>query len=226
MNSNQHLIDILKGTEFIPLFNNFERDTISEIDLSASNIELLSINLESVSELSDYIFSKLKQDKSIYGIGGYGENRLVYQMSDLFGEGEDARTIHLGTDVWCEAGTFVYCPFDAYVHSFQNNNSYKDYGPTIILEHSIQDAMFYSLYGHLSQRSIDGLKKGAPIKSGEKFAQIGTDSENGEWPPHLHFQIIIDLGNYYGDYPGVVSKAEAEKYKENCPDPNYILKIL
>jgi hypothetical protein len=42
---------------------------------------------------------------------------------------------------------------------------------------------------------------------------------NGDWPPHLHFQIISDMGTKRGDYPGVCSKSEKDVYKKMCPDP-------
>jgi hypothetical protein len=37
---------------------------------------------------------------------------------------------------------------DGRVHSFQNNDSLGNYGPTIILEHQVEDLTFYTLYGH------------------------------------------------------------------------------
>ena len=48
---------------------------------------------------------------------------------------------------------------------------------------------------------------------------------NGDYPPHLHFQIINDLQGNFGDYLGVCSANELDFYKENCPDPNLILKL-
>jgi hypothetical protein len=50
--------------------------------------------------------------------------------------------------------------------------------------------------------------------------------ENGHWPPHLHFQLIIDMGKAKGDYPGVCKYSEREKYLDNCPDPGFILSMV
>jgi murein DD-endopeptidase MepM/ murein hydrolase activator NlpD len=47
-----------------------------------------------------------------------------------------------------------------FVHSFNYNTGLGDYGPTIILEHKIEDHKFYTLYGHLSLESIDGIEIG------------------------------------------------------------------
>ena len=66
---------------------------------------------------------------------------------------------------------------------------------------------------------------GDKIKAGEIFCSFGEPAENGNWPPHLHFQVIADIGNYFGDYPGVCSEKDRDYYLENCPDPDYILQL-
>jgi hypothetical protein len=50
--------------------------------------------------------------------------------------------------------------------------------------------------------------------------------ENGQWPPHLHFQVIIDMEFKKGDYPGVCKLNEKEKYLRNCPNPDLILQMM
>ena len=112
------------------------------------------------------------------------------------------------------------------VHSFQNNEGNCNYGPTIILRHEINTELtFYTLYGHLSLESLDGLSVGKKIKLGEQVATIGEIPINGNWPPHLHFQIMLDMLGFEGDFPGVAFPAEKEIWKSICPDPKYLLKI-
>jgi murein DD-endopeptidase MepM/ murein hydrolase activator NlpD len=111
------------------------------------------------------------------------------------------------------------------VHSYKNNNNLGDYGPTIILEHKISNTKFYTLYGHLSLASITSLKIGQKFVKGEQIATLGNISVNGDYPPHLHFQIIRDIQDSFGDYPGVCSKKDLEFYIRNCPDPNLLLKF-
>ena len=48
---------------------------------------------------------------------------------------------------------------------------------------------------------------------------------NGDYAPHLHFQIIKNIADYEGDYPGVSSKNDLDFYSANCPDPNLVLKL-
>jgi 4-aminobutyrate aminotransferase-like enzyme len=85
--------------------------------------------------------------------------------------------------------------------------------------------MFYTLYGHLSRNSLAGLRQGKVLKKGEKVGWIGTSSENGGWPPHLHLQIITDLLGLTGDFPGVALPGQRELWLSLCPDPNLILDI-
>ena len=138
---------------------------------------------------------------------------------------EDERNIHLGIDLWAEVNSKIHTPLDATIHSFKNNTNHGDYGPTLILKHNIEDETFYTLYGHLSLASIEGLKIGVEVKQGEQIATLGTAEVNGDYPPHLHFQIIKDIQDFKGDYPGVSNQLDLEFYKENCPNPNLLLDI-
>ena len=89
----------------------------------------------------------------------------------------------------------------------------------------VQGVGFFTLYGHLTRTSIAGLERGRPVAAGETIARIGSEHENGGWPPHLHFQVIAEMGEYRGDYPGVTTPSERERFRERCPNPNLILGI-
>ena len=136
------------------------------------------------------------------------------------------RNIHLGVDFWCDANTPVLAAIRGKVHSFQNNQTDGDYGPTIILEHYIQGETFYTLYGHLSLASLEGIKVGQEVEDGQAIASVGDESVNGGYAPHLHFQVIEDMQGLYGDYPGVSCKQNIDFYKDNCPDPNLLLNLM
>ena len=75
------------------------------------------------------------------------------------------------------------------------------------------------MYGHLSKKCLKKLKLGQIVKKGEWIGEIGNYKINGNWPPHLHFQIMFDLENYENDYPGVCFEDEQEKFQKNCPNP-------
>jgi len=156
--------------------------------------------------------------------GGYGEDRSIYTQTLFAPDGEEPRTIHLGIDVFAPAGADVVTPLSGRVHSSRINEAEGDYGPTIILEHApVAGLKFHTLYGHLSRDSLKGLKPGTAFMAGEKIAELGTRRENGGWAPHLHFQIILDIGLAKGDYPGVCRRSEQAHWLSICPDPSRLL---
>jgi murein DD-endopeptidase MepM/ murein hydrolase activator NlpD len=194
-------------------------------DLTKNNLELGRLDLNNEKAFSDYITQKIDQNKSQYGVGRYNENRVIYRRSKLFETEIDPRSIHLGIDLWLPAQTPVFAPLDGKVHSFQDNAHFGDYGPTIILEHNIENVKFYTLYGHLSRKSLEKLKVGMKIQKGQEIAKVGGYEENGQWPTHVHFEIITDILGKIGDFPGVSSLSDREFYLTICPNPNLILKI-
>lgn len=199
------------------------------LDLSVDNCDLHNINVSSSSELETYIRNLLKSSGAKVAVGGYLERRAIYSRSDYFAKSSEEmaqRNVHLGIDLWIEAGSEVYAPLEGQVHSFKNNINYGDYGPTLILKHQMMDYEFYTLYGHLSMESLNNKQVGATIDKGQQIATLGTTEVNGDYPPHLHFQIIEDIGDNNGDYPGVSSQKHLEFYKTNCPDPNLLLKLI
>lgn len=139
-------------------------------------------------------------------------------------EGEPRR-LHLGVDIWGPAGTPIFAPLGGMIHSFAFNNHFGDYGATLIVLHQLDGLPFYTLYGHLSLKDIENISTGQYVTRGQEIAHFGFPHENGHWPPHLHFQLILDLGLYEGDYPGVCRYSEREHYLNNCPDPDVILRM-
>lgn len=157
-------------------------------------------------------------------IGGYNEDRGIYDSDVFAGDGGERRTLHLGIDLFAPAGTEVFAPLSGSVHSFQDNNNIKDYGPTVIVQHEPRPGLtFWTLYGHLSRESLDGLFAGKVFNAGDRLARLGDDSVNGGWSPHLHFQVILDLGGRSGDFPGVFKRSERDPWTQVCPDPRPLL---
>ena len=218
----------LKSRIAEPLINrSILKSDYSPLDLSIHNSNLKAINVSSSDDLETFIWDYMKTKNAKVVYGGYLEHRGIYQRSDYFNQlnPETERNIHLGLDIWMEANTPIYAPLAGTIHSFKNNTNHGDYGPTIILKHHIEGVEFYTLYGHLSLASIQDLEVGVEVKKGEYIATLGTAEVNGDYPPHLHFQIIKDIQEYKGDYPGVSNQLDLAFYKENCPDPNLLLKL-
>ncbi len=216
-------------------------DKLFQFDFTDANRELTTEMISDTQLFSQYIHNKLLNSNAKYGIGGYNENRILYKRSSHFeisgssssssiGEGlEEAwasRSIHLGIDIWAAAGTEVFAPVGGMVHSFAYNDNYSDYGATIILQHQLDTVVFHTLYGHLSKADLVNMQEGKYISRGEVFGHFGEPDENGDWPPHLHFQVIDDLRLHKGDYPGVCTIRERKKYLTNCPNPDFILNMM
>lgn len=153
-----------------------------------------------------------------YGIGGYGEDREMYARSSVFDGSGEPRRIHLGLDIWGAAGTPVSAPLAGVVHSIGMHRTAGDYGGTLILRHSLDGMVFHTLYGHMSA-AVQDWSPGAVVGPGDRIGFLGAPPENGYWPPHLHFQVVLDMEGLSGDYPGVCRRSEQERFLSNCPDP-------
>ncbi|WP_298508970.1 peptidoglycan DD-metalloendopeptidase family protein [uncultured Kordia sp.] len=207
---------------------NIAKSDYIPLDLSVTNEQLKTVDVSSSYTLGQYINSYIAMNEAKVAFGGYLEKRGIYNRSNYFNDQNPVteRNIHLGLDLWIAAETPIYTPLDGEVHSFQNNTNFGDYGPTIILKHCIDEVEFYTLYGHLSVASIENLYVGQTFAKGDQIAALGDASVNGDYPPHLHFQIIKDMQDFSGDYPGVSSQKDLEFYKQNCPDPNLLLQLF
>jgi peptidoglycan LD-endopeptidase LytH len=197
------------------------------MDFTASNQELTVDLLSDIDRFSAWVKAYIGRHHGRMGIGGYGEHRTIYQVSEVFDAGagqREPRRLHLGVDLWCPAGTEVYCPYPGKVHSFADQNRKGDYGAVIILEHELDNMVFHTLYGHLSRSSLN-FEVGQPMVAGQQIATLGISVENGWWPPHLHFQLVHDLGPWSGDYPGVCAYSDRARWLANCPDPDLILDL-
>lgn len=195
-------------------------DNTLEIGLNDRNNIFAGVDPSDTDKCWEVLNAALTKQKKIAGIGGYGEKRTAYRVNpDLYGNQEDERCIHIGVDIWMAEGTPIHAPLRATVHSFADNASLGNYGPTIILEHELAGTRFYSLYGHLTKASLSGLAVGQHIEKGQSFAAIGSAAVNGNWVPHLHYQFIADMMGCEGDFIGVTTERETDFYLSLCPEP-------
>ncbi|OUJ74176.1 peptidoglycan DD-metalloendopeptidase family protein [Hymenobacter crusticola] len=198
---------------------------VCRLDFSATNPDLATADLRDSASFEQVVQAMLAAQNAQIGVGGYLEDRVIYRRSPgLFGDPTvPARSLHLGVDVWLPAGTPVLAPYAATVHSLADNAHFGDYGPTVILQHDLEGTTFYTLYGHLGRREYSRLHPGQVLEKGAAFATVGPYPENGDWPPHLHFQLITDMQGRSGDFPGVALPSEREQWAALCPDPNLVL---
>ncbi|MDH5759810.1 MAG: aminotransferase class III-fold pyridoxal phosphate-dependent enzyme [Gemmatimonadota bacterium] len=198
------------------------------LDLSVGSPLLNGRDTEDTPAFSRRVFRHMEDAGASVGIGRYDEPRGFY-LTETFagraGELPERRTVHLGIDIFHRPGAEVRSPLPARVHGVHDNEGRLDYGPTVILEHDSPEGPFWTLYGHLERASLAGLEVGVPLEAGETFARIGPYPENGDWPPHLHFQIIADLLDHSVDFPGVALPRERRVWTSLSPDPDLILGV-
>jgi murein DD-endopeptidase MepM/ murein hydrolase activator NlpD len=201
-----------------------DKNTIT-LDLSRE-AELFGVPLSGlpVDHFNDLINRALLDAETRFAYGRWAENRGIY-ANDLFNSNADTisekRSIHLGLDVFCDDGTKIYSPLDGRIHIKTNNKKELDYGPLLILEHNDDEGgVFFTLYGHLDSKSLINIHEGDKIIAGQLIAEVGAPPENGNWPPHLHFQIILDLLGLGSDFPGVAFPSEKEKWLALSPCPS------
>jgi murein DD-endopeptidase MepM/ murein hydrolase activator NlpD len=119
------------------------------LDLSSSNHTLNQIDFTNTVMFTQYVFGLMNEAGTPLAIGKYNEDRIIYRQSENF-QGHEPRSIHLGIDLWAAEGTAIFSPLPGVIHSFNNNVGFGNYGPTLILQHQLEECIFYTLYGHLS----------------------------------------------------------------------------
>ena len=196
------------------------------LDLSVGSMDLgNNINFENDARFVRRIESLLE---GATGIGGYGETRPLYTTDSYLTAGNNGpawRTVHLGLDIWAAAGTPVYAPCQGTIVGLRDNAGDRNYGPTVILAHTpAEGPTFYTLFGHLARSVLRRFQVGQQVAAGQQIAEIGPRPENGNWPPHLHFQVMLDILGQDGDFPGVAFPEEKTIWLSLCPDPNLLLR--
>ena len=214
---------------FAPLVGSDLRSAnVAPIDLSAGSPLVSSDARENVpAELDRRIQRVLAEQGATIGAGGYDEARLIYAWPNEPAASEP-RTIHMGFDLSLAAGSPLYAPLDGVVHGFEDAVGHHDYGPVIVLRHRTDDAdpvEFYSLYGHLTRDSLDGLRVGQTIAKGAVFARVGSAPTNGDWWPHVHLQLVTDMLDVPCNVDGAVRASQRRVWRSLSPDPNLMLGI-
>jgi len=157
-------------------------------------------------------------------LGRYGEERDIYRDAAFDPNGESARTVHLGIDLFAPAGTPVYAPLDGTIDAFADNHRWLDYGPVLLLRHHTHDGTpFWTLMGHLSVASMASWEVGRAVRAGEQVATVGTTEENVGWPPHVHLQVLTDLCGMGLDVYGVAPRDEISLWRGISPNPALLL---
>lgn len=157
--------------------------------------------------------------KQGWGIGGYNVKRQNMYTAPQY---KSERDIHMGIDIWAPAGEPVYAPLEGKVRYTHNHDQPGNYGGTIVLIHQAAGETTFALYGHLSIYSLDYSQPGKTVMAGDVVGWLGDETENGQWHPHLHYQ-LSRIDPEEADMPGVVSAINREQAKAIYPDPEKVI---
>ena len=216
-----------QATFHFPVVTGANTSSFAVLDCSVSSRWLPSdVETTSSSRLSQIVFDEMAAHRADIGVGRYLEPRIVY-TSGQFATGvlgSESRTIHLGIDLFAPAGATVVAPLDGVAECVVKIDLPLDYGNLVILRHEpCEGIRFFTLYGHLADKTAEAISVGQDIKAGEILGWLGSETENGGWSPHLHFQIMRDLLDYENDFPGVCVASQEHAWSCFCPNPNLVL---
>ncbi|MCV6628773.1 MAG: aminotransferase class III-fold pyridoxal phosphate-dependent enzyme [Flavobacteriaceae bacterium] len=208
------------------LFPETTQRKVYPLDLSAGSSWLGHQTEIDDLEVFDFKLAQLQKQYPNHTLaGGYLEPRPLYTADSYDKEGNygpESRTVHLGVDFWLPIGTKVHALLDGEVVVAVNDAGNKEYGGLLILKHQENEITFYSLYGHLSVDSATKWQQGDKVLAGSYLASLGGAPENGNWSPHLHFQLFLDMLHYHDDFAGVAYVRQLAVWESLCPDPNLL----
>ena len=199
-----------QGIRNIPIMPDVSGIKFGNIIKLPENVQVLDLSNENLQDIN----------KCTYSIGKYNEKRPGMYLGQHYEKTK--RNIHMGIDIGAPIGTPVHSFYDGEIFLFDYNDGELDYGHTLIIKHVINNVSLFALYGHLDQRSIKNKKVGEHVSMNDEIAFIGSDAENGGWPPHLHFQLSL-VEPKECDLPGVVSDLDKETALKVFPDPRLVL---
>lgn len=183
----------------------------------------------------EWMRGELAAQGAAAGLGAYDEDRSCYAGDQFATDAPEPRSVHVGIDVFVDAGTTVRVPLDGIIETVADNDVPFDYGPTVIVRHATGDGIeFWSLYGHLSRRTIDIVRPGDTVAAGDAIGSIGHPEENGGWVPHVHVQVMTSLltGRWGpadaepdGNFEGAGEPSRMDVWRSIVPDPSALLRL-
>lgn len=173
-------------------------------------------------DVLDFTSGKPQARTSRWSIGKYGEDRKsMYTQSRFTNDDGTRRTVHLGIDIGAPTGTAIHAFADGEILHMGYNGGDGDYGYVIVTQHAVPHPL-YALHGHLSRSSMEGKAVGGRILQGDVIGWLGDESENGGWPPHVHFQISREKPPTR-DMPGACNIRDRDVMLNRYPDPRLVL---
>jgi murein DD-endopeptidase MepM/ murein hydrolase activator NlpD len=218
----QTLLEYLRSPQLLrsPIIATDGNATVLDLSIG-SRIRGQEISGLGVAEFSELIEGIMRDADTDFAFGRYAEPRALYSNENFASnETGESRTIHMGLDLFCAVDTPVHAPLDGTVAVLANNDRELDYGPMVVLQHATDTGQgFYTLYGHLSLDTLAAIQQGQEVRAGEQIAKVGAPPHNGNWAPHLHLQLVLDLMSLDADFPGVAYESKKDYWLTLSPSP-------
>lgn len=115
------IVEKIDTSNLFVIDSKIPKSSYCSLDLSIDNKELNNVDVSDSDDLEEFINLCIQNNKSKVAFGGYLETRGIYARSEYFNEQlnpKDERNIHLGIDIWAEAGTKVLAALEGEIHSF------------------------------------------------------------------------------------------------------------
>jgi Ser/Thr protein kinase RdoA (MazF antagonist)/murein DD-endopeptidase MepM/ murein hydrolase activator NlpD len=226
------ILDWLRAnrSSFAPICSHDLSDpaTLLMLDLSSDGEHAEAMaGMESTAEFTRYIFQLMADKGAAVGVGRYLEKRAVYRSAAYQTlDPDERRDRHLGVDLFMAPGEPVFAPLDGVVEGVANNDAAMDFGPTVILRHTTNEGTpWWTVYGHLSLETLEHVQTGQRVNRGDVVGWVGDHPHNGDWPPHLHFQINTTLLGMGTGIHGVGNDALFDVWESIFPDPGLVLAL-
>jgi 4-aminobutyrate aminotransferase-like enzyme/Ser/Thr protein kinase RdoA (MazF antagonist) len=178
-------------------------------------------------KLAEAIWSELRRVGGRVGIGRHDEARFTsgaYRSIGKDSPADELATIHLGVEIYAEAGASVRAPLPATVLRVTHGSADSGGGTTVILQHRWGDgATCFTIYRRLTAESVAGLTQGQRIEPGHVIGRTGVSGPGESQPTHLHFQLAADLLDGEEGLPVMVPASQREVWKGLSPSPNVFL---
>jgi murein DD-endopeptidase MepM/ murein hydrolase activator NlpD len=142
--------------------------------------EASAVQMEAFGELYEYLQdqkSLLAATPTIRPTTGWTSSRFGYRISPFTA----AKEFHQGIDIATRTDTPIVAPADGTV-TFVGRKGRL--GKTMLIDHG--NGML-TRYGHLNKYLV---KRGAPVKRGEKIALVGNSGRSTA--PHLHYEVHLN----------------------------------
>jgi hypothetical protein len=184
-------------------------------------VNLLEKDLLPTKEANEWTFNEIKQAGKNWGYSGYLENR--YRQLKTRKMNEEKRFFHLGVDLHTPLHTKLYAPLPGKIVLREYEEGVGNYGGMVVIKHDINNAVFYSLYGHLSKKSLQ--KSDPLVKAGDEIGEIGDIDENGSWSYHTHLQTLTEKGFSEGWlHKGYCAADDLATISDYCPNPIFLVR--